>query len=170
MTESRIEVGYVSATHGVAGKVKVVAYSGDPAALLALKRVLLARRGEAEDIGFEVRTAQRIGGCAVLALEGIDGIEAAEGWVGARVSVLRSWLPPPEDDEYYVADLVGCDLLDPSGNRLGRVTGVTPGPGHDWLEVRREGGGEALLPMVEAFIREVDTAGRVIRVSPPEGW
>ena len=47
---------------------------------------------------------------------------------------------------------------------------VMPGAAHDWLTIRRTDGAEAFLPLVEAFVREVDIKGRCIRVSPPEGW
>ncbi|MGE5188942.1 MAG: ribosome maturation factor RimM, partial [Gemmatimonadota bacterium] len=90
-------------------------------------------------------------------------------WTGAVASVRRADLPPAGDDEYYCVDLVGCEVLDLSGARLGIVSRVEPGPAHDWLAVRR-GRSEALLPLVGAFIRSVDVAGRRIVASPPEGW
>lgn len=46
---------------------------------------------------------------------------------------------------------------------------MTEGTAYDWLVIRR-GDDEALLPMVEAFVRRVDLAGRRITASPPEGW
>jgi 16S rRNA processing protein RimM len=56
-----------------------------------------------------------------------------------------------------------------AGERVGEIAAVEPGPAHDWLVVRREDG-ESPLPMVSAFIREVDVPGRRIVVAPPEGW
>ncbi len=90
--------------------------------------------------------------------------------VGARVFVPRMDLPPPGEDEYYFADLVGCAVFTPDGGPVGHVSSVVHGPAHDWLEIRGDGKEEALLPFVSEFIREVDMAGRRIVVTPPEGW
>jgi 16S rRNA processing protein RimM len=102
-------------------------------------------------------------------LGGIVTPEEAKEWSGAMVSVLWEELPPPEEGEYYVADLIGCDVVDAGGVRVGELVGVKEGPAHDWLVIRREDG-ESLLPMVSEFVREVDVEGRRIVVAPPEGW
>jgi len=51
------------------------------------------------------------------------------------------------------------------------VAGVLPNPAHDILRISLDGKAqEALLPFVDVFVSEVDAAGRVIRITPPEGW
>ncbi len=166
-----VAVGRVAGPHGVKGKVKVAAFSGDPRGMLSARALRLCRAGasgpgEAE---FEVTSAQPLGGCAVFSLKGIGSPEEARAWTGAVASVRRADLPPAGDDEYYIVDLVGCEVVDPSGAPLGVVSEVTPGPAHDWLSVRR-GREESLLPLVGAFIVSVDVAARRIVASPPEGW
>lgn len=81
---------------------------------------------------------------------------------GAELSVRRDALPPLPADSYYVADLVGLDVLDERGNRVGAVRDVLPGPANDVLEL--DSG--LLLPLVEACVREVDLAGRRILLNP----
>lgn len=168
-----LEVGLVVAAHGVAGRIRVKPASGDPSGLLAAHT--LRMRGKPDRGGpagrdFEVDAAQRSGGCAVFALKGIDTVEAASELVGSRVFVRRGELPPPGEDEYYATDLVGCAVVASDGLPIGHVAGVVNGPAHDWLEIRCTDGGEALLPVVSEFVREVDVAGRRIVASPPEGW
>ena len=170
MKEAFIEVGRVVGAHGVRGKVKVEAWSGDPSGLLTAGRIRVGgRAGAGAEREYEVKAAHRSGGCAVFLLEGIGSAAEANGLRGAAVSLRRSDLPPAGVDEYYWVDLVGCEVVDGEGRPLGVVAGVTEGTAYDWLVVRR-GDGEALLPMVEAFIRRVDLAGRRITASPPEGW
>lgn len=166
-----VEVGRVSGPHGVKGKVKVAAFSGDPRGILSARAVRLSRAGEGGpgEKDFEVTSAQPLGGCAVFSLKGIGSFEEAGTWTGAVASVRRSDLPAPGDDEYDCADLVGCEVVDPSGDTLGTVTGVEFGPAHDWLSIRR-GREESLLPLVGAFVLSVDVPGRRIVASPPEGW
>lgn len=160
--------------HGVEGGIKVKAISGDPSGLLAARSLRLCREprrgGSGGSREFEVSAAQRSGGCAVFTLKGIETSEAARELVGTSVSVRREELPPPGEDEYFVADLVGCAVIALDGVPIGHVAAVVNGPAHDWLEIRRAGGEEALLPAVSEFVKEVDVAGRRIVVTPPEGW
>jgi 16S rRNA processing protein RimM len=119
---------------------------------------------------YEVVTAQRAGGCAVFSLRGIDTVGAAEPLVKAVVSVRHDALPSLPEDEFYWIDAVGCLVVDEAGATLGEVVAVEPGAAYDYLVVRRPGGEDAYLPVVEAFLRKVDTAARRVVASPPEGW
>ena len=74
---------------------------------------------------------------------------------GAELALPREQLPALLPDSYYVADLVGMDVLDEQGVRVGVVRDVLPGPANDVLEL--DSG--LLLPLVEDCIREVDLAG-----------
>jgi 16S rRNA processing protein RimM len=174
MTGKTIPVGRVVGLHGVAGKVKVGMFSGDPSGMRTVRSVRLTLPAKGASAGrqvtFEVISAQRVRGCAVFHFRGLDSVEAAESWIGAEAAVSRDELPEPDPGEFYVDDLVGCEMVDEAGASLGTVTEVMPGPGHDWLAVRRPGGGDDYLPMVEAFVREIDLPNRRIRVAPPEGW
>jgi 16S rRNA processing protein RimM len=169
-----LDVGRVTGTHGLRGALKIRPFSGDLSGLLSLRsvRLVLERKGAPPRSGdFTVRFAGGAGAKeAALLLEGISTPEGAAEWRGALVSVPREALPEPEEGEFYVADLVGCLVVDEGGGEVGTVAEVVPGPAHDWLSVRRPGGEEGLLPLVERFVVKVDTAGRRVVVSPPEGW
>ncbi len=80
----------------------------------------------------------------------------------AELTVPRDELPPPEDDSYYVADLVGLEVVEAEGGRLGVVTDVLPGVANDVLELDTG----LLLPLVEDCIRDVDLAQRRVVVAP----
>ena len=77
---------------------------------------------------------------------------------GAELTVPRAELPPPAPDSYYVADLVGLEVLE-GARRLGVVRDVVSGPANDYLEL--DSG--ALVPLVEDAVAEIDLeAGRVV--------
>ena len=80
---------------------------------------------------------------------------------GAKLSVRRADLPELPDDSYYVAELVGMEVLDESGERVGVVRDVLPGPANDALELDTG----LLLPLVEDCVREVDVAKRRIHLN-----
>jgi len=185
-----LDIGRVTGLHGIRGKVKVTAFSGDPSGVLAAKTLRLTG-GRPTPVGnalpgvprstkngghgtaaaeYEVVTAQRAGGCAVFSLKGIDTVEAAEPLVKAVVSVRYDALPSLPEDEFYWVDAVGCLVVDEADAPLGEVAAVEPGAAYDYLVVRRPGGEDAYLPLVEAFVRKVDTAARRVVASPPEGW
>lgn len=81
---------------------------------------------------------------------------------GAELTVLRDALAPLDVGSYYVADLVGMEVLDEHGARLGFVRDVLPGPANDALELDTG----LLLPLVEDCVREVDLDGREVRLNP----
>jgi 16S rRNA processing protein RimM len=81
---------------------------------------------------------------------------------GAELALPRDRLPELPEDSYYVADLVGMDVVDDRGVRVGAVREVLPGPANDVLEL--DGG--QLLPLVEDCIREVDLEGRRVILNP----
>lgn len=81
---------------------------------------------------------------------------------GTQLAVRREDLAPLDDGSYYVADLVGLEVLEEGGPRLGVVRDVLPGPANDVLEL--EGG--LLLPLVEDCVLEVDLTTRTVLVAP----
>jgi 16S rRNA processing protein RimM len=81
---------------------------------------------------------------------------------GTELALPRSELPPPEEDSYYVFDLIGLAVEEESGRSLGRVADVTPGPANDVLEL--DSG--LALPLVDACVKQVDVSGGRIVVAP----
>ncbi len=77
---------------------------------------------------------------------------------GVELTVPRSELPPLQLGSYYVADLVGLEVVE-GARRLGVVSDIVPGPANDNLEL--DSG--ALVPLVEDAVVEIDLdAGRVV--------
>jgi PRC-barrel domain len=81
---------------------------------------------------------------------------------GTEIAVRRSDLPPPDEGSYYVGDLIGLEVVEEGGERLGRVVEVVPGVANDVLEL--DSG--LLLPLVEDCIRDVQLPQRVVFVAP----
>jgi 16S rRNA processing protein RimM len=78
---------------------------------------------------------------------------------GATLSIPRAQLPEPEEDSYYVFQLVGLAVEEEDGRALGTVVEVHNGPANDSLEL--DSG--LLLPLVAACVLDVDLeAGRVL--------
>jgi 16S rRNA processing protein RimM len=81
---------------------------------------------------------------------------------GATLAVPRAELPEPDEDTYYVFQLVGARVEEEGGRGLGIVTDVENAPANDVLVL--DSG--ILLPLVDACVREVDLEAGKILVAP----
>ncbi len=164
MTSRRILMGVVGRPHGVRGLLHVHSYTSEPADLADYGPLL-------DDNGRAWTLAWR--GEGVATLSDADGKpvadrNAAERLTNTRLYVERDRLPPPDADEFYLADLVGMTALDAAGQTVGRVAIV-----HDYgagtsLEIEREGAAPLLVPFTLACVPSVDAAARTLVVTPPE--
>jgi len=77
-------------------------------------------------------------------------------------------LPPARKGSFYDFQIIGCEVVDKDGGRIGTVTGLLPAGGRDILVVDREGR-EVLIPFMESLCLDVDAAARRIRVDLPDG-
>ena len=80
---------------------------------------------------------------------------------GATLSIPREHLPEPEEDTYYVFQLVGLAVEEEGGRELGSVVEVHNGPANDSLELDTG----LLLPLVAACVLEVDVEARRVLVA-----
>jgi 16S rRNA processing protein RimM len=72
------------------------------------------------------------------------------------------------EDEYHVQQLIGCEVVDQFGKRLGELSEVLNLPGQDLLVVATPAG-ELLVPFIAEFVPEVDIENRKIVIHPPFG-
>lgn len=81
----------------------------------------------------------------------------------------RGALPAPDDDEFYLADLIGLAAVAPDGTPLGRVKDVQNFGAGDLLEIAPEAGVTWYLPFTEATVPEVRMGdGQIVVVRPTE--
>ena len=145
----RVAVGRVGRSHGLDGSF-VVEDASDDARWFAVGARLVVRGAEAE-----VVAAKRAGGRPVVKLD-------RDVPRGTPLEVERAALPPTEEDEYYVFQLVGLEVVEESGRALGTVAKVDPGIANDALVL--DSG--LLLPLVEECVRDIDLeAGRILVAS-----
>ena len=90
-----------------------------------------------------------------MRLEGHDDRAAAEALNGRELMVKRTEARELQDDEWWAEDLEGCAVHD-AGRPVGTVRRLLALPSCEVLEVRREDGGELLVPLVSDAVRAVD--------------
>ncbi len=164
-------MGRVLAPYGVRGWIKVAPYTDSPQALLGYTAWRMSMRGEHEPREFRVAEGRVHGRGAIARVEGVDTREAAALLRGSTIAVQREALPEPQADEVYLADLAGCAVVNRAGVALGTVQGVDDFGAHPILRVaRREGEAERLIPLVDAYVANVDLGARVIEVDWEEDY
>jgi 16S rRNA processing protein RimM len=168
MGDGRIQLGVIGRAHGVRGLVKVASHTADPADLTAYgplsdaegRQYVLRWKGDgvAEVSRLVDGKEQRV----------VDRTEA-EKLTNTRLFIDRSALPQPEDDEFYITDLIGLTAVGTDGAVLGTILTV-----HDYgagasLEISQTTGPSFLIPFTEACVPSVDIkVGRVVIVPPDE--
>ncbi len=165
MIAGRIVVGRFGAPHGVRGEIRLQSFTQKPLAI-ARYGALAATDGRA----FTLKSVRLLKDNMLVArVDGVSTREAAQALTHLELTLDRAALPPPEEDEFYIADLVGLDAVDTGGGRLGVIVGVPNYGGGDLVEVRPAAGGESLLfPFTRAVVPEIDLAGRRVTIVPPD--
>lgn len=153
--------------HGVRGELKVRPHYAASDSLLFVERVWLAL-GTDEPRPFKVVSARRANRFALVALDGVPDLDAAERLRGARVLVERAALPELDQDEFYLSDLVGARVEGPSGE-IGRVVEVRVHPSVDSLVIEKPDGTLVEQPLGDAWLESVDVEGACVRLSTTDG-
>jgi 16S rRNA processing protein RimM len=101
----------------------------------------------------------------LVSIEGVTDRNAAEKLTGTKLFIERDRLPPPDEDEFYLADLIGLAAFAPDGAALGRVTAVDDHGAGAFLTL--SGPPERLVPFTRACVPVVDIAAARITVELP---
>ncbi|HYE44900.1 MAG TPA: ribosome maturation factor RimM [Caulobacter sp.] len=159
-------IGRVGGAHGVRGEVRISTYTADPLAIADYKTL---RKADGS-LALTVLSARASKGGVVARCKGVETREEAEALRGLTLHIDRADLPEPDEDEFYLADLIGLSAVTPEGEELGRVKSVQDFGAGDILEIDPAAGGPTWYL---AFTREtapiVDIAGgRIVVVRPTE--
>ena len=155
-------MGRVAGSYGVRGWVKVVPDEGAEEGLAGAKEWWIGADA------YEVSLAKIHGATVVGKLGGIESREQALALKGKTVAVPREALPEPEEGKYYLADLVGLEVVNEQGAVLGVVTRTYSNGAQDVIEV--SGDRTRLMPWVAAVVKEVDLLKKQIHVEWGADW
>jgi 16S rRNA processing protein RimM len=112
-------------------------------------------------------------GGVVLHFAGADSISDAERLAGLVVAIPRQERAPLAEDEVYVADLVGCSLIDVANPdaplTVGEIEDVERGVGPVPILMVRGSAGEVLVPFAKSYLRKIDLDAKRVEMVLPEG-
>lgn len=174
MTQMKLEnpvlMGVIGAPHGIKGQCRVKSFAGDPEAL-GDYGTLYSGDGEPFNV-LDIRMAKNV---VVVTFEQVKDRNAAEALNGVELYVDRSQLPDEalDEDEFYIEDLIGMDVLDKAGVKIGVVAAMPNFGADDMVEVAalNEAGGVSskttLYPFTKQVVPTVDFESWAITLVPP---
>lgn len=156
-----VVIGRIVRAHGIRGEVSVDLRTDEPA----------VRFGDGVTLGTDpasvgpltVESTRPHSGRLLVQFAQIPDRSAAEGLRGVLLTVPADQ-SGDDPDAYYPHDLVGLRVVTEAGREVGEVAEVIPSPAHDLLLVRRDDGGDALVPFVVALVPDVDLPAHRITV------
>ncbi|NBI92558.1 16S rRNA processing protein RimM [Lachnospiraceae bacterium] len=165
--EEKLRVGVISSTHGIRGEVKVFPTTDNPERFRKIKEVILDMGKD--EIVLEIEGVKFFKKFAILKFKGIDNINDVEKYKGGELYVTRKNAPKLGKDEYFIADLLGMDVTEDTGRKLGKVKDIIETGANDVYVVEMENKKELLIPAIRQCILKVDIEAGLIEVHLLEG-
>ncbi len=158
------ECGKIVTTHGCHGGVKIESWCDSPEVLAALPAVYMKKEGALVRVALKKTAISR--NTVYATLEGVDTMEKADALRGTVVYASREDLKLPEG-VMLIAEMIGLPVYhEQTGDKLGVLKDVIH-PAHTDIYVITTDKGEAMVPVVEEFVKRVDDSG--VYLLPIEG-
>ena len=163
----RFQVGVITSPHGLRGEVKVYPTTDDPSRFKILKELILKEKRSERVL--KVRSVKFFKQFVILGFEGLNRIEDVESLRQCPLLVERKDAVPLEEDEYYIADLIGLSVRREDGTEIGTLKEVLETGANDVYVVGREGQKDLLLPAISQCILDVQPEQGFVTVHVMEG-
>jgi 16S rRNA processing protein RimM len=162
----RFTVGKIVNTHGLRGDLRVKPYTSSPEEFEAFETLLI--EGEGDKI-YNVTSVRYVRDLVLLKFEGMEDINQVEKFKNRDLYRMRSDYGTLDEGEHFIVDLIGLEVIDETRGFVGHIKDVIANGAQDLYVVAREGKPEFMIPVVDAFVREVNLETGVIKVSLIEG-
>jgi 16S rRNA processing protein RimM len=166
VSERLVPLGKVVTTHGIGGWLKLKAYNPQTTVLNPSREIWLEKDGTRSK--HEIEKSRPYRSQFLVKLSGMDRIDDAEPWVGSILYLAERDLDSLPSGEYYHYQVIGLEVFDTKGERIGVVARTWSTPGGE-LYVVNGVFKEHLIPAVKEIIEKVDFATGKMVINPPEG-
>lgn len=160
--EQFLRVGVFANTHGVHGEIKLFPTTDDVGRFAkGLPLWLETKQGRKE---FVVAGVKYFKNMVILRFEGVTNINEIEPYKGCDVYVDREHAVALADDEYFICDVLGAEVVTEEGEALGTLRDVMQTGANDVYVIALKNGKEALFPVIPDCVKDVDVERRRITV------
>jgi 16S rRNA processing protein RimM len=167
-SKNLVSCGKVLKPHGLKGELCIALYADSPFFLDSLGRLYLQKEGQ-KPRPFRLLSWRPHQNKVLVFFENIIGRDQAEEWRGAEVLVREKDLPPKDEGEVYLYELLDCRVYLPDGGFLGVLKDVQVHSGSEVWVIITDNEEEVLFPANEEFVEDVDLTQKRIVINPPEG-
>jgi len=162
---NRTAIGAVRKPHGIKGGLKVSLYSMDLEMLQSLKQFFVNTGSEWKQL--TLRNSQGYDDFAILSFNEIQDRTEADLYRDREIFTVREDMPDLDKDEFYVDDLIDCEVVDENNKSLGKVTEILSPGAHEVLLIM-QGDSETLVPLVDEWVVAIDLVAGKIQVNNAE--
>lgn len=160
-------VGTVVSKYSFKGEVLLKLDTDEPEQYQSIESLFLAQNNTLIPY-FVVKSSMHKPGLLRLKLEDISSEEDANLLLKAKAYLPLSELPPLSGNKFYYHEVIGYAVEDKNLGKLGNVTRVNEHTAQATLEVDIDGK-NALIPIVDDIILQVDRNAKTLHVSTPQG-
>lgn len=165
--EKLLQVGVITSTHGIRGEVKVFPTTDDPKRFKKLKQVILDTGKEKRDL--EVESVKFFKQFVILKFKGIDNINEVERYKRCPLLVTRDHAVPLQEDEYFIADMIGMQVVTEDGAVFGTLKDVIETGANDVYIIESSKHGEVLVPAIKECILDVNIEEQKMQIHLMDG-
>lgn len=162
-----LEVGKIVNTHGLRGEVKVVPWTDYPDDFEDIEYVYAEKRGARERL--DIKNIKYQKNNLIVKFAQINDINEAETYKNLVLTADRDVLGELPEGVYYIADLIGLEVVKETGEKIGEISDVINTGANDIYVVKREGKRDMLIPVIDDVVKNVDLENRKVTVELMEG-
>lgn len=156
--EDLLQVGAILDTHGLRGEVKVFPTTDDASRYDDLAEVELQKK-DGSFLHLEVERVRYFKNLVIVKFKHFDNINDIEQYKKCNLYVTRENAVELDEDEYFVADLIGLTAKSDEGEILGTLTDVLTTGANDVYVIKTPQNDELLVPAIHDCVQEVNIEG-----------
>lgn len=162
-----IEVGKIVNTHGLRGEVKVVPWTDYPEVFEDIETVYIKKKTEYERLDIAGLKYQKNN--LIVRFSQLKDINEAEKYKNQVLYAERDALGELPEGVYYIADLIGLEVVKEDGEKVGIINDVFNTGSSDIYDVKREGKKNMLIPVIDDVVIDTDIENGKVTVRMMEG-
>ncbi len=152
--EDIFRIGVITTTHGLKGEVKVFPTTDDLNRFKKLKKCFI--RTPKEDIQVEKNSCKFFKNMVILSFKEFTDINEVERFRNCDIYVTRDNAVPLEEDEYYISDVIGMNIILEDGSELGVLQDVIQTGANDVFVIKLKDDKELLMPVIKDCVLDMN--------------
>ena len=156
--EKLLRIGVITTTHGIRGEVKVFPTTDDVSRFDSCDEVVLVTKKE--QIPLHIQSVKYFKNIVIVKFKEYNDINQVEQFRKCDIMVTRENAVPLEEGEYFICDIIGAEVVEENGEKIGTVKDVMETGANNVFVIESEDGKELLFPSIPECIRQVDVENK----------